>query len=233
MVPTWTYVKSHDALYVNMFVGSRINVGQVAGTDVEVIQKTEYPWHGSVSITVNPQQTKTFSVGVRVPDRTTSKLYQESPTIRGLKRLSVNGEEQTPVIRKGYAVVTREWKKGDRIEFELPLEPQRVLADARIHADVDLVALKYGPLMYNVESADNQGIDRKLGNAPLKAEWRPDLLGGVMVITGQWQDGAPMTAIPNFARMNRVGAPPDYPTDRDDPDRWPQSKPPAQSKVWI
>jgi DUF1680 family protein len=232
MIPTWTYVKSKDALYVNMFVGSRIQVGRVAGTNLELTQKTEYPWHGSVSITVNPEETKTFSIYVRVPDRTTSKLYKESPAVQGVKRFAVNGQEQTPKIEKGYAVVTREWKRGDRIEVEFPMEPQRVLADDRIKADDDLAALQYGPLVYNVETADNRNIDRKLGDAPLKAEWRPDLLGGVMVITGEWQDGSPMMAIPNFARMNRVGTPPDYPSDRD-PERWRRPKPPVESKVWI
>jgi hypothetical protein len=228
MIPTWTYVKDKDGLYVNMFVGSRIHVGQVAGTNVEVVQKTEYPWHGSVSITVNPEEAKRFSVYVRIPDRTTSKLYTESPAVRGVKRFAVNGKEQTPVIRKGYAVITREWKKGDRIELELPMEPQRVVADSRIKADVDQVALKYGPLLYNVETADNEKVDHKLSDTPLRAEWRPDLLGGVMVITGKWQDGSSMLAIPNFARMNRVGPPHDYPDDRDyDPKRV------LDSKVWI
>ncbi|HEX4286970.1 MAG TPA: beta-L-arabinofuranosidase domain-containing protein [Terracidiphilus sp.] len=232
MVPTWSYVKSKDALYVNMFIGSRIHVGKVAGTDVEIVQKTEYPWQGSVSITVNPEEAKTFSLYMRIPDRTTSKLYQESPALHGVKHFAVNGQEQTPTIQKGYAVLTREWKPGDRIELELPMEPQRVRADQRIQADTDLVALKYGPLVYNVENADNGTVDRKLGNAPLRAEWRPDLLGGVMVITGQWQDGSPMVAIPNFARANRVGPPPEYPTDRD-PDRWTRPKPAINSKVWI
>jgi DUF1680 family protein len=228
MIPTWTYVKSKDGLYVNMFVGSRIHVGQVAGTNVEIVQKTDYPWHGSVSITVNPEEARTFSVYVRIPDRTTSKLYKESPAVSGVKRFTINGKEHTPEIRKGYAVVTREWKPGDRIELELPMEPQRVVADSKIKADVDLVALKYGPLMYNVETADNENIGRKLGDEPLRAEWRPDLLGGVMVITGKWQDGSSMVAIPNFTRMNRVGPPPDYPDDRDY-----DSKRSADSKVWI
>jgi len=233
MIPTWTYVKSKDGLYVNMFVGSRINVGQVAGTNVEVVQKTEYPWHGSVSITVNPEEAKTFSVYVRIPDRTTSKLYKDSPSIRGVKLFKVNGHEHAPVIKKGYAVVTREWKAGDRIELELPMEPQRVTADSRINADANLDSLKYGPLVYNVETKDNSnGIDRKLSDAPLRAEWRPDLLGGVMVITGKWQDGSPMVAIPNFTRMNRVPPPPEYPGDRD-PERRRRPKPPIDSKVWI
>jgi len=226
MIPTWTYAKSKDGLFVNMFVGSRIRVGEVAGTNIEVVQKTDYPWRGSVSVTVNPEVAKTFSVYVRIPDRTTSKLYKESPAVRGVKRFAVNGEEQTPVIRKGYAVVTREWKRGDRIEIELPMEPQRIVADERVKADNDRVAFKYGPLIYNVETVDNQDIHRKPADASLRAEWRQDLLGGIMVITGKWEDGSPLLAIPNFARMNRVGAPPEYPSERD-------SGGPTDSKVWI
>ncbi len=103
--------------------------------------------------------------------------------------------------------MTREWKAGDRIELELPMEPQRVTSDPRIQANTNLTALKYGPLVYNVEAADNQNIDRKLGDAALRTEWKPDLLGGVMVIQGKWADGSEFTAIPNYARMNRVGPP--------------------------
>jgi hypothetical protein len=226
MIPTWSYVKSRDGLYVNMFVGSRIHVGQVAGTNVEVVQKTDYPWHGSVSITLNPEEPRTFTVFVRVPDRTTSKLYKESPTVRGVKRFSVNGEEHEPSIQRGYAAVRREWKAGDTIELEMPMEPQRVVADYRIQADVDLIALRYGALIYNVERTDNESINQKLSDSPLRAEWRPDLLGGVMVIAGKWRDGSPMSAIPNFARMNRVGPPPAYPSDGE-ADRQ------LESKVWI
>jgi hypothetical protein len=232
MIPTWTYVKSLDGLYVNMFVGSRIHVGQVAGTNVQIVQKSEYPWHGEISIIVNPDEARTFTVYVRIPQRTTSKLYKELPGVQGVKRFAVNGQEQTPVIRKGYAGVTREWRAGDRIDLELPMEPQRVVADSRVQADQGMVALKYGPLIYNVETADNGKIDRKLGRAPLRAEWRPDLLGGVMVISGKWEDGSPMLAVPNFARMNRAAPPREYPGDATS-DFAPGPIPPIDSKVWI
>lgn len=215
MMPTWAYVKSGNGIYVNLFLGSRIHVGQVAGTEVEMVQKTDYPWKGAVAITVNPREQKTFSVYVRMPNRNTSKLYTESPVLSGVRSFSVNGQPVTPQIEKGYAVVTREWKAGDRIELELPLEPQRVTADDRIKADLGTVALKYGPLVYNVETADGQTIDQGLSDASLKTEWRPDLFGGVMVITGRWKDGSPMLAIPNYARMNRVGPPHEYLGDQD------------------
>jgi DUF1680 family protein len=204
MVPTWAYVKSKDGVYVNMFVGSRISVGKIAGTDVEMVQKTNYPWNGSVEITVNPKETKTFSVYVRVPNRATSKLYTASPAVSGLKSFAVNGQVVKPRIEKGYAIITREWKAGDRIEVEFPMEVQRIKADTRIKDDVGRVALRYGALVYNVEKADQPDIDKPLGPDPLRTEWRPDLLGGVMTIIGKWQDGTPMLAIPNYARMNRV-----------------------------
>jgi hypothetical protein len=149
-----------------------------------------------------------------------------------VKRFAVNGHAQTPTIHKGYAVVTREWKAGDRIELELPMEPQRVAADSRIKVDVDQVALKYGPLVYNVETEDNTNIDRKLADAPLHTEWRAGLLGGMMVISGKWQDGSPMLAIPNFARTNRGGPPHDYPSD-DEVGHSLRSTPSTVSKVWI
>jgi hypothetical protein len=247
MIPTWSYAKDSTGLYLNMFVGSKIHVGQVAGTSVEVVQKTDYPWSGAVSITVNPEDAKTFSMYVRIPDRTTSKLYKDSPAVRGVKRFAVNGEQVTPEIQKGYAVVTREWKAGDRIDLELPMEPQRVVADTRVKADDGLVALKYGPLIYNVEAADNQNINRKLGAGPLRTEWRPDLLGGVVAITGKWADGSDLLAVPNYARMNRVGPPHAYPGEGDadsghgkansgngsSTDQKRRQEPAVDSKVWI
>lgn len=234
MMPTWAYVTDRSGLYVNLFAGSRIHVGDIAGTGVEVIQKTEYPWKGSVGITVNPEKPATFSVRVRIPNRSTSKLYNQSPAISGVGRFAVNGKSVVPDILKGYAVVTRQWRAGDKIELELPMEPQRVTADPRIKADAGTVALQYGPLVYNIETADNPNIEQKFADGPLRAEWRPDLLGGVMVIAGRWADGTELMAIPNYARMNRVGPPPPYPSEENSSAAAPgRQEPGVKSKVWI
>jgi DUF1680 family protein len=210
MIPTWTYVTGDDGIYVNMFVGSTIKVERVVGTDVEMVQKTAYPWSGKVAITVNPKQSKDFTVYVRVPNRTTSELYKPTPQVTGIKKLLVNGKAMTPKIVNGYAVITRRWKAGDKIEVELPMEIQKVTADERIEADRGRVALRYGPLVYNVETADQPNIDQPIGKGPLKLEWKPDFLRGVMTITGNWADGSPLIAIPNYARLNRV-QPTEYP----------------------
>ncbi|MEO7995843.1 MAG: Tat pathway signal protein, partial [Gemmatimonadaceae bacterium] len=65
------------------------------------------------------------------------------------------------------------------------------------------VALRYGPLVYNIEKVD-QDIDGVLDpTAPLTTEWRKDLLGGVTVIKGAFTNGTAFTAIPNYTRFNR------------------------------
>jgi len=169
-----------------------------------MVQKTDYPWSGAVGITVNPKTAKRFTLHVRVPNRATSELYTATPNVSGLKSLAVNGQSLTPKMEKGYAVITREWKAGDTVALEVPMNAQRITADQKIEATRGRVALRYGPLIYNVETADQPDISQALKAAPLKTEWRGDLLAGVMVIKGTWADGSPMLAIPNYARLNRA-----------------------------
>jgi len=58
--------------------------------------------------------------------------------------------------------------------------------------------------VYSFERVD-QPLDKVLKpDSALNTEWRPDLLGGVMVIEGIWADGSPLLAIPNYARENRA-----------------------------
>jgi DUF1680 family protein len=157
-----------------------------------------------VSMTVNPKQSKEFTLYVRIPNRTTSELYTPVPQVSGLVSLSVNGKTITPSIEKGYAVIRRTWKKGDKIVLELPMKIQQVTASDKIDADKGRVALRYGPLLYNVETADQPNINQPIGPTPLTLEWKDDFLHGVMTIKGTWADGSPLVAIPNYARMNRT-----------------------------
>ena len=205
MLPTWSYAKAPDAVFVNMFVGSKVNVGEIAGTTVEMVQKTDYPWYGAVGITVNPAEPKRFAVHVRVPDRNTSELYRAAPSVSGITGLAVNGTPVPVRMERGYAVIERDWTAGDRIDFLVPLAVQKVVGSDKIDATKGKVALRYGPMVYNVERADQARIDRKLSSAAVKPVWRSDLLGGVVAIEGTWDDGSPMRAIPNYARMNRIG----------------------------
>ena len=205
MLPTWMYAKDAEGLFVNLFIGGTVNVGPVAGTDVEIVQRTAFPLDGKVELVIKPAQTKKFTLHVRVPERNVSALYRAEPASGGIKALAVNGKEIAAQFSGGYAEIAREWKTGDVVSFELPLCVQRVKADERIVADRGRVALRYGPLIFNIESVD-QSLEKLLpGNADLAARFDEKLLGGVLTISGKFADGAPLLAIPNYARNHRGG----------------------------
>ncbi len=220
MIPTWTYVKDETGIYVNLFIGSTINVENVAGTNIEMIQETDYPWDGKVTVTVNPETSKEFAVYVRIPDRSTSILYTAKPEVKGISELTVNGEVFEYETMNGYAVINRTWKKGDRISFEIPLEIQVITSDDRIEANRGMVALRYGPLVFSVENVDQADTDQPIADEPLTTEWREDLFDGILALKGKWEDGSDLFAIPYFTRNNRV-----LPGAGEDEN--------AVSKVWI
>ena len=82
---------------------------------------------------------------------------------------------------------------------------QRIKASSKVAADAGLVALQYGPLIYNIESADQSTGLVLNPAAPLSVQYT-NILGGFMKITGAWTNGAALTAIPNYARLNRGGS---------------------------
>jgi len=204
MLPTWTYSKGPESIYVNLFIGSTVTVEDVAGTDVEMVQQTDYPRSGRVSILVNPAAEKELAIRIRVPNRGVSSLYTRSPACDGITSITVNGAAITPPIEKGYAVIARKWKPGDKIDLVLPMKIQRITGDPKIEATAGQVALQYGPLIYCAESAE-QELDKVFRpRSPLLAQWRGDFLGGVTVIQGKWADGSPLTLIPYYVRNNRM-----------------------------
>ncbi len=161
-----------------------------------------------------------------------SGLYQSTPEADGIESIFVNGEPVEIKTVNGYAVIERTWKRGDKIELVLPMKVQRVTCVDDVEANRGQVALRYGPLVYNIEAIDGNDMNGVLDpNSELTTEWRPDLLGGVMVIKGEFADGSPLLAIPNYARNNRTQS-------RSDDDQRPQSgrrrgNRGGQSTVWI
>lgn len=225
MLPLWMYARTRDAIFVNLFVAGRGRIEDVAGTSVELEQQTDYPWSGRVTLRLTPARARRFRLHIRIPDRNVSRLYAAAPKLEGRPLIRLNGSPARASFQNGYAVLERIWRAGDRLEIELPLEPQRVRANPLIPALRGKVALRYGPLIYNIEYHEQDLTKALSPAAPITAEFREDLLGGVVVLRSQFEDGSPLTAIPNYARMNRDPGT-EYPARQPAP-------PPPKSVVWI
>jgi hypothetical protein len=210
-------------VYVNLFIGGDATI-QTADNKVKLTQKTEYPWSGAVTITVEPLKSAQFAVNVRIPgwarnEAVPSDLYKFLDALNYKPALKVNGKDVSADVEKGYVRVDRQWQKGDKIELDLPMPIRRVVANDAVKADRGRVALQRGPIVFCREGPDNDGkvLDLVIADdAKLQSEFKRDLLNGVVAITGKAEiakrslDGTivaagtrSFTAIPYYAWAHR------------------------------
>lgn len=84
-----------------------------------------------------------------------SNLYSYINQTKNPYSLKVNGKDFSAKVEDGYAVIDRELKKGDKVEYNLPMTIQRVTANEKVAADRGLAALERGPILYCLEDKDN------------------------------------------------------------------------------
>lgn len=171
----YAYAYSEDTVFVNQYLGGKATV-PLAGGVVELAQTTRYPWEGEIKLTVRPAKETAFALCLRIPG------WCDDATI------TVNGQPvEKPEIVRGYARLLRTWKSGDVVDLVLAMPARTVEADPLVKANVGRVAIQRGPMVYCLEGLDNEGQARRLAlprETDLVAEFKADLLGGVMVVRG-------------------------------------------------
>lgn len=192
-MPNYIYAQKTSFLYVNLFATSSTTF-TLTGGELALFQQSQMPWNGKVNFTFKTAKPRKATLNIRVPGWATDfpvpgDLYQFTEKTKARIVFKVNGKTVTPGIEKGYAVFTSTWKNGDRIEVEFPFEVRKITANEKIEDDRDKVALQLGPLVYCAEFADfenpeilNLVLEK---NVPLSVEYKPGLLGGVNIITGE------------------------------------------------
>jgi DUF1680 family protein len=166
---------------------------KVAGKDVTLTQETNYPWDGAIALTVGTKSAVKTQMRMRIPDW--CKNYT----------LAVNGTAVDAPVEKGYAVIDRKWKNGDKIELVLDMPVEVVAADPRVKENEGRRAIQRGPLVYCLEEVDNKdGYEdlRIAEDASFTTEFKPDFLRGVVTITAKTDDQT-LNYIPYYSWDNR------------------------------
>jgi hypothetical protein len=142
-ISNYVYTTSEKGLWVNLYGSNQLTTKLSDGSVVRLNQKTDYPWDGKISIKLEECPNKEFSLFLRIPGWATGA------------EISVNGKKQSQTAKPGtYAELTHKWKKGDQVELRLPMDAQLVEANPLVEEVRNQIAVKRGPVVYCIESAD-------------------------------------------------------------------------------
>ena len=109
IVSDWALMRCRGGLILNWYGQSTMEVRLSSGVTVELMQETEYPRTGKITINVSPSCPAQFVLKLRIP-------YWSSKT-----RVKLNGERVKSVSAATYLVLDREWEIGDKVELELDM----------------------------------------------------------------------------------------------------------------
>ena len=122
----YIYGKDENTLYVNQFISSTLDDG-----DVSCTQSTDYPNSGTVRLIAEGVK----RVALRIPE--------------WCEGFRVN---KPYITEKGYAIIDND---GGEILMELDMTPKLVYADSRVMRNAGRVCIMRGPVVYCAEGVDN------------------------------------------------------------------------------
>ncbi len=173
-----SYFRAPDAIYVNLFVPSRVHWRQ-GGAAYALEQSTAYPLLPVTTLRISAPRPATFTVFLRVP------AWAGAGTA-----VRVNGRPFATSLEPGtFAALKREWKDGDRIEYTLDMPLYLKPIDQR---NPNTVALLQGPLaLFAVNN-----LQATYSRAQLLAARQRAAGGSEWIVT---RAGGPVTFRPYFA----------------------------------
>ena len=172
----WAYSLTEDGLAVNLYGGNKLTTKLLDGSEIKLLQETDYPWQGEIKFTVEACKSDAFSIMFRIPD-----------WARGAS-IQVNDEQLSTDLKSGaFTEVERNWKPGDVVHLNMPMPVTLVEGHARIEEVRNQVALQRGPVVYCMESTDLPQeaniLDVYLDvTSDLEPHFDANLLGGITAI---------------------------------------------------
>lgn len=223
-VPGYVYAQDGDNLYVNLFMGNTAGIKLHSGA-VTITQQTDYPWNGKISLTVDPASSFPWELHVRIPGWSRGEvvpgdLYHFAGYKEAVIPITVNGQKVAYDTKKGYAVIRRQWKKGDKVVIDLPMPVEKIMANERVKADLGKFAFQKGPVVYCLEGPDYADstvqsivVDT---SAAIASSYKDTLLNGITMLVSKGYSSArqpnsdqliirdaEVKAIPYYAWNNR------------------------------
>ena len=196
-VPGYMYAHTDSDIYVTLYAANSTTIALGAGK-VGIKQETKYPFDGRVTLTVSPASGGgKLNLRLRIPTWAREKflpgaLYSFTKAPPKNWEIRVNGQLVQTKLDKGFAVIERTWKSGDKVQLDLPMPVQISTCIDKVEAYLGRVAVTRGPLVYCAEEPDNNGKTQRLAIGKLPEAGQT----GISTIPDGLLKGASMISFP-------------------------------------
>ena len=130
-LPLTAVMSERDGISVNFFVDGNYNLLTPGGKPMEVIQQTDYPVSGNISIKMGLAKEEQLKVRIRIP------LWSQHSL------LTINGQPIENVVPGTFAEISRIWKSGDVISLAADMRGRIV----RMGSLPENIAIVRGPIV--------------------------------------------------------------------------------------
>ena len=191
-VPGYQYAVQSNDIYVNLYIKGSADIF-TQNNKINLVQQTDYPWQGKISITVNPEKAEKFALRFRIPgwavdSPVPTDLYSFVQKAKPFT-ISINGSEKNIEVVDGYATLQKNWEKGDVVEIDFPMDVKFISANEKVEDDLGKHAIQRGPIVYCLEGKDQNDSVVFNKSIPvetvIKAQYSSDLLNGVVILSGK------------------------------------------------
>jgi hypothetical protein len=147
-VNNYMYSIASDGLYVNLYSANSLKTVLQDGNKIQLTQKTAYPWDGKIVFDIQ-QSNQSENLYLRIP----SWCNNYTVTING-HLVNTKGK-----IEQGYLLLNGALKKGNHITLYLAMPVQLMESNPLVENNNNQVAVKRGPIVYCLESADLKNVN--------------------------------------------------------------------------
>ena len=150
-LPLTAVMNEKDGICVNFFVDGNYNLLTPGGKPMEVIQQTDYPVSGNISIKMVVPKEEQLKVRIRIP------VWSQQST------LAINGQPVENIVPGKFAEISRIWKSGDVISLMVDMRG-RIVHMGELPENIAIVR---GPIVLT--------RDARLGNPHVDETIKPIL----------------------------------------------------------
>lgn len=137
----YAFTQNDTTLFTHLYAGSNITC-KLNEAEITMHLESDFPWEGKVKAVIHTEENAQGTLAFRIPGWCRKMSFSTTARVESRQE-------------KGYLYLTGEWKDGEEVLLDFPMEVHCVNANLKVRETIGKVAFTRGPICYCMEETDN------------------------------------------------------------------------------